>query len=169
MGAVSIKPRSRSGIDETLWMRVCTGADAYTDSEIERIVRETGPIHPQGDDLGIELWTERELSALHALWDLGVIAENPAWRGRAIDAARWHIRNTQPDNATNHPWAIHVFLDLWSREKGTDSGAEARLYADTLLHNCRAMSAAPTPLSALILLDAADGLDRGIASGGRGG
>ena len=67
------------------------------------------------------------------------------FRARIDDVRRWHLEHTQPDNATNRPWALHVFLTM-----GTP---EAVHYAETLLHN--AMVGGPDPLSARILVDAA--------------
>ncbi|MEO1585156.1 MAG: hypothetical protein AAFR96_11390, partial [Planctomycetota bacterium] len=62
------------------------------------------------------------------------------------------IREIQPDNATNLPWAVHVFCVLAER----DGDADASLYAETLLHNCVVGGAGrPDKLSALILLDSA--------------
>ncbi len=96
------------------------------------------------DDV-IELWTERELSMVHAAWLL------PGWTELAERSARWLIDEIQPDNATNLPWAVQVFAHL-SVTEGTD---EARMYAETLLHNCMVSTGRPDPLSGLILLDAA--------------
>ena len=72
-----------------------------------------------------------------------------------LDSSRWHLDNTQPDNATNRPWAVQVFLDL-ARE---DDNPDARLYAETLLHNATAANGVPEPFSAAILLDAARALE----------
>ncbi len=147
---------AREGIDESLWSAAVD--DSISTGSINAQIAPEGPIHPHTEEQAIELWTERELGALHALWRLSQIRDQPHWRTRALDAARWHLRNTQPDNATNHPWAIQVFLDLWNRDPESNEGLDARLYAETLLHNCLTTSAKPDPLSALILRDAADGL-----------
>jgi hypothetical protein len=64
---------------------------------------------------------------------------------RLADCIEWHLEHTQPDNATNRPWALHVFL-----REGTP---EARLYAETLLHNATASDARHEPLTRWILLD----------------
>lgn len=66
-------------------------------------------------------------------------------------AAAAYMEQIQPDNATNHPWAIHVFL-VHALRTGTDDG---RMYAETMLHNCMVGSGRPDRLSAVILLDAA--------------
>ncbi len=109
----------------------------------------------QGEGEAIEVWTERELCAIHALDRLATHRNRPGWRDRARRVGRWHIEHTQPDNATNRPWGLHVFLAL--AESGGDP--DASLYAETLLHNALISSGRPEPLSAEILLDAADALD----------
>jgi hypothetical protein len=101
--------------------------------------------------LAIEVWAECELAALHALHRL---ARQPgqdraALLRRAREAALWHLEHTQPDNSTNRPWALHVFLLLG------DDGGEGGLYAETLLHNMAASDARSEPLSRWILADAA--------------
>ena len=64
--------------------------------------------------------------------------------------------NTQPDNSTNRPWALHVFLEASTRPDavGVDA-AEAQLYAETLLGNMLATDARTERLSRWILADAA--------------
>jgi len=115
-------------------------------------VNADGPLFEQGLYGTIEVWTETELCALHALWHHarreaagGVLAHRI---GRTV---AWHVENTQPDNATNHPWAAPVFL-----RHGTP---ESQHFAETLLSNCMVLNGRPDALSAWILLDAADALD----------
>ncbi|MEM1072208.1 MAG: hypothetical protein AAGB48_00475 [Planctomycetota bacterium] len=105
-----------------------------------------GPMTPRSPEDVIEVWTESELTSVHAGWSL------ESWKPRVIDAARWLLGEIQPDNATNLPWAVHVFASLGV----TDGLVEATMYAETLLHNCVVQGAGrPDGLSALILLDAA--------------
>jgi len=120
--------------------------------DVEGIVRtdDTGPLIDRSAVVTIEVWTDAELAALHALSCLAADRNRPAWRDRANAARDWHMEHTQPDNATNRPWALHVF-----RLADTP---ESLHYAETLLHNCMAMTGTPDPLSALILLDSADAL-----------
>ena len=54
--------------------------------------------------------------------------------------------NIQPDNATNHPWAVHVFASL-AVETGN---FEFDLYAQSLLHNCIVGTGKPDAFSAII-------------------
>lgn len=108
-----------------------------------------GPLFPSLDGEGIELWTESELCGLHALsWHA---LSEAGLRRRVIEAAAWHVATLQPDNATNRPWAVHVFALLHAITGDTG----ALLHAQTLAHNCRVSTGAPDRLSALILLDAA--------------
>lgn len=115
------------------------------------------PLRPQGGGGAIEVWTETELCAMHALRWLAIERGHDALRRRALNAAVWHVRETQPDNATNRPWAAHVFLEAW----GATGDAGCRLYAETLLHNAEA-GAEPTALIAEIVLDCAEALGRAI-------
>ena len=127
-----------------------------------------GPLLPAQAPLPIEVWTECELCALHALGRIvaGVGAGDAAptplptspWGARLDSARAWHLEHTQPDNATGRPWAVAVFA--------ADPAPESQLYAQTLLHN--ALVAGPGgaestsarqstlgPLAAVIVADAA--------------
>lgn len=99
----------------------------------------------------VEVWTETELCALHALWRVARVHGDERWRARAIDACRWHLEYTQPDNATHRPWAVHVFL--------LGGGDLGRLYAETLVHNVQASHRATDALAAAILRDAAEEIE----------
>lgn len=103
--------------------------------------------------LTIEVFTERELCALHALWRQARIRSMPALADRCRFAAQWMLENLQPDNATNYPWAAHVLLEL-----ADDLGPEATLYADTLVHNCQVIRGKPDIRSAWILTECANEL-----------
>ncbi|MEQ9617503.1 MAG: hypothetical protein RLN60_05650 [Phycisphaerales bacterium] len=147
-------------IDDRLWTLACgirnLDESASLDDLDELEPNGAGPIRPQGSAKTIEVWTDCELSAIHALVWLGHLLDRPGLFKRAVSTCLWHIEHTQPDNATNHPWAIHVFVVL-SELRGQ---SDARLYAETLLHNCQVTNAAPDPLSAMILADAADALEQ---------
>lgn len=113
--------------------------------------------------LAIEVWAECELAALHALHRL---ARQPgqdraALVRRAREAALWHLEHTQPDNATNRPWALHLFA--------ARRAPESALYAETLLHNVAASDARHEPLSRWILLDSARELEAASAAHGAPG
>ena len=109
-----------------------------------------GPLWLQDGYKTIEVWTESELASLHALWRLARINNSDDLKKRVSGLRQWHLQHTQPDNATNRPWALHVFLLAGS--------SEDQHYAETLLHNCMVMSGKPDSLSAWILLDAANEL-----------
>ena len=106
-----------------------------------------GSLLPQGLFRTIEVWTEADLCGLHALWSLARKRNRPELRRRAEQVRDWHLSNTQPDNATNRPWALHVFL--------LGGTGECIHYAETLLQNAMILSGRPDPLSAWILIDAA--------------
>ena len=111
---------------------------------------DDGPLLPPSRSRAIEVWTDAELAALHAAWWLAERDDHAARRARVARARAWHLEHTQPDNATNRPWAIHVFVSA-----GTP---DATHYAETLLHNAIAVDGRPTTLGAALLRDAANAL-----------
>lgn len=131
-----------AGVDVLAWASLADPARWLPTSD-------RGPYFPELRETSIEVWTEAELTVLHArAWadvQAGGLGE------RSLSAARWLMAEVQPDNATGRPWAAHVFA--WLDACGID---DARLYAETLLHNTLvAGSGRPEPLSACILLDSA--------------
>ncbi|MCC5824089.1 MAG: hypothetical protein JJU44_12460 [Planctomycetes bacterium] len=66
----------------------------------------------------------------------------------------------QPDNGTNHPWGIHVFVVLAARSEDTGESGAALMHAQTLLHNCQVQQGKADRLSACILWDAGETLGR---------
>ena len=99
------------------------------------------------------MWAECELAALHALHRLSRGSADARLRDRVQEAVRWHLEHTQPDNSTNRPWALHVFL--LADDAVCGGSGDAALYAETLLHNMSATEARNEPLSRWILADAA--------------
>ncbi len=99
-----------------------------------------GPLYPALRDRGIEWWSQAELCGVHAL----------SWRGLndadGIDVARvrarvdrccmWLIAEVQPDNATQHPWGVHLFAKIaMNGTRGERERSHATHYAQTLVHN----------------------------------
>lgn len=155
--APEIEPRS---LDERLWLEACTRASARGGPLIEAVLATNGPL-VSSEGWVIEVWTETELGALQALHTIAIERGEHRLRERALDAARWHLRETQPDNATNRPWALAAFVDLAT---DPDIAGEAELYAQTLLHNALMPAGEPEPLSACILLQGARVLERSGSS-----
>ncbi|MEI7658091.1 MAG: hypothetical protein WCK33_08510 [Phycisphaerae bacterium] len=141
-----------------LWTQVATAPQGRDGASIDALIgADPRALAMSLREAGIEIWTETELACLHALTWLG-----PRWASRAALAARFLIEELQPDNGTNHPWAIHWFAWLETMHGDTDAG----MYAQSLLHN--AMTAGggmPDLFSALILHDAATWLDARLTSG----
>ncbi len=104
----------------------------------------------------IETRTEAELTALHALWNRRT--ELSGMTERCLDAARWHIAELQPDNATGLPWATHVFVELALRADDPNEQAGALFHAEGLVHAASVVLGRPGVRAACILLDAARGL-----------
>lgn len=137
-----------------LWAEVCGAPVGGTDAlgpMTERALLGEGPLFPEVHQQAIEVWTEGELTGLHAL---SVLARTQgpasAVHARVASAAQWLIAELQPDNATNRPWGVHVFAEMAA---GGDMLAD--LYAQTLLHNTMAGRVTPDRFSAAILLHAA--------------
>lgn len=131
--------------DVAAWTDVCAGRDPA------RVQGGDGPLVYGGEEHGIEIGTETELAVLHALWRRGVTGPSAPARTRAIAAACWAIGHLQPDNATGHPWAVAVFIEL-CLATGSD---EARLYAETLVHAGTVATGRPDRFSAVLLMDSA--------------
>lgn len=158
-GGAPTRPPGGARSAAALWHRVHADAvgDGAGDAGIDVLPGE-GPLLNVSPEVSVEVWTEEELSALHALW--WIARRTPAWRARVRSAARWHTAELQPDNATNHPWALHVFVELGhDAGEGDDVRSSAMLHAQTLLHNCVVSMGRPDRFSAFVLLDAARGLD----------
>lgn len=152
---LSVAPREPRSADEAWWLALVGAAKpgavlAYLNHEPE------GPLTRQPARTSVEVWTETELSALHAAANLAAEGRAPEGAGleRCVAAARWNIEHMQPDNATNHPWAVHVFAWL-SVARGD---ADAELYAQTLVHNSMVTLGRADVVSGLILADAARGV-----------
>ena len=155
-GLDAIPEPESTELDERLWAWL---ADANGGDELDEILSEIepepdGPIRDQGASKTIEVWTESELSLLQALAWAAHKSSRPELFDRIRRACLWHIERTQPDNATNRPWGVHLFAVMAEAEGSGD----ARLYAETLLHNCMVSSGTPDPLSAEILRDASRAL-----------
>ncbi len=131
-----VPPSPDPSIATTLWHALATAQRTPPPAHI--------PLTPLTDHTSIEVWTEELLCALHAAsW---IALTDPAWQD-AVDAhLPWIVEHLEPDNATRHPWSVHLFL--------TADDPALRLYADEQLHACRVQLAHPDRLSALILLDA---------------
>jgi hypothetical protein len=154
----AMEPAAITGqADCALWCSLASGYVAPVHQALA--AGDTAPLLRLHPETSIEVRTESELSALHALWHLAGEAKDTDLRARCLRAARWHVDTLQPDNATNHPWAIHVFAVL-----GAAGDTEASLYAQTLLHNAQVSLGRPDRLSAVILLDAADAVRAEIES-----
>lgn len=140
----AVGPAAQPGLDLALWHALADGGPVPT-------FAVEGPLQdaraPERGEVAIEVWTERELAAIQALWTLGAVRGDPGLMGRAEAAARWCVQEIQPDNATAHPWAVNAFASL------ADSGDfEADLYAQTLVHNAMVSTGRPGRFAALVLL-----------------
>lgn len=138
-------PTKDAGLDLQLWHALANDT-SFDDAHIAA----EGPLQdaaaPSRGEVAIEVWTERELAAIQALWTLGVQRIEPDLTRRAERAARWCVEEVQPDNATGHPWAVNAFACLASR-----GDIEADLYAQTLLHNAQVGTGRPGRFASIVL------------------
>lgn len=88
-----------------------------------------------------------ELATLHPLATYALQTGDPTLRQAVHRAAHFHVAETQPDHATNQPWALFAFL--WHPDTVP--------LADALLHAATAHGSGATP-SALTLMLLADAL-----------
>ncbi len=144
LGEGSGEPAKLSSAAAGLWAAAAAGRRPVAP------FARTGRLLQVDERSTIEQETEDELSGIHAAWRMARVTGDSALRARCLEAAAWCVENLQPDNATNRPWAAHVFAELWLRE----GDAGAALYAETLLHNCQVMFGRPDRVSALVLWDA---------------
>ena len=138
-------PPSGPGLDLALWHALAADEPWQAD------LPDSGPLQdldaPGRGEVAIEVWTERELAAIQALWTLGVVRGKEALMDRAEAAAAWCVQELQPDNATAHPWGVNAFVAL-----SADGSFEADLYAQTLVHNAQVGTGRPGRFAALVLL-----------------
>jgi hypothetical protein len=149
-------------VDAALWRALALQSSAEHVGHLlaqsraaDRTTWDSGALIPQGTT-ALEVWTETDLCCLHALWWLARKHNRADWAKLASDAATWHLENVQPDNATAHPWALHLFA-LRDITSPNGDGA-ARLHAEMMMHNCQISLGRADKLSALILMDAARGI-----------
>ena len=144
------------------WLWSWNALLAGNDSPPPRSERPSPPFFADPDSWSLEQETEKELAGLHAWSWLIQREEHAEARGTADPrfdaAAQWTLANIQPDNATNHPWAIHVYLARPTNPTNPTHSTNARMYAETMLHNCLVTTGQPDLVSALILWDAANWL-----------
>jgi hypothetical protein len=121
--------------------------DAWTDLASDLFGKLTKSQQPTGAFLAAtpsdnpETHTYHELLLLHAAASYAVQTEDRPLAASVARSAHYHLSNTQPDHATNHPWALFAFL--WN--------PETRTLADQVLHSA---STNPSPLSSILLADA---------------
>ncbi|MFI4914923.1 MAG: hypothetical protein ACIAS6_00275 [Phycisphaerales bacterium JB060] len=151
----TIRPTTDDGLDLTLWYALANDAEPAA-----TVATGDGPLQdpaaPGRGEVAIEVWTERELAAIQALWTLGAQRNEPDLIARAQAAAAWCVQEIQPDNATGHPWAVNAFAAL---SAGGDF--EADLYAQTLVHNAQVATGRPGRFAGLVLLASLRSMEMG--------
>ncbi|MBC8108985.1 MAG: hypothetical protein H7Z14_20535 [Anaerolineae bacterium] len=85
-----------------------------------------------------------ELVTLHAAGSFAVQAEDRAVATSVARATAYHAANTQPDHATNQPWALFAFI--WNES--------TRPLAEQILHTSATQDANTNHLTLMLLADA---------------
>ncbi len=97
-----------------------------------------------------EPWWQNEMLMLHALHSYALIHRDGRAIAKTLACADFHIREIQPDHATNEPWAAHAYA----------SHIDGRVTAETLLHSAQIQNAGKlTEVSRLIVSDAVAALE----------
>jgi len=128
------------------------------EEQINGLIEPKDALVRDSDSLAIEYRTMVELCALHALWIIANRLGSERLIARCLNAAAWHTRELQPDNAINRPWATQVFITLAHQGEDAETRHLAHLHAQTLIHNSSISFGTPDILSALILKDVVDQL-----------
>lgn len=123
----------------------------WLDAVVHQVVDhpgDAGALHAVDESESIELWTYRELAALHALSNLALLRRNDGWAKRVAAVAAHHEANTQPDFTTTQPWGVFAFV--WTNKP---------MFADQQLHDAQHAGGGTLHLiAALLLADAARAL-----------
>jgi hypothetical protein len=90
-----------------------------------------------------ETWGFAELAILHAAASYAVQAEDRAAAAAVARAGAFHLAETQPDHATNQPWALFAFI--WN--------PKTRGLADQVLHAAQA-AGSESAITLMLLADA---------------
>jgi hypothetical protein len=84
-----------------------------------------------------------ELLLLHAATSYAATTRDPAVEAAVARAAAFHLNETQPDHATNQPWALAAFA----------RSAETRPVADQMLHSAATITGR-SGVTSILLADA---------------
>lgn len=97
-----------------------------------------------------EPWWQNEMLILHALHSFALISGNDRALTKTLDCADFHLREIQPDHATNEPWSVHAYA----------SHADGRITAETLLHSAQIQNGGTlTEVAQFIVADAVAALE----------
>lgn len=147
------------GAEHAVWERLRAG-DA---GGALAAVRGDGALLTQGTFRAIEVWTDAELCALHALECLSRRAASASVTARCDQAMVLHFDQVQPDNGTNRPWALHAYVSFAARHHD----ARGAWMAESLLHSMLASQARTDSLSQWILAHSLRELRHMLVSAGR--
>ncbi|MBL4697466.1 MAG: hypothetical protein JKX70_01390 [Phycisphaerales bacterium] len=151
LGITLENPTDMDALDQQLWWMI--QANCFDSEKACELIEPTDALVHNSDSLAIEYRTMVELCALHALWIIAKRSGSQPLIDRCLNAAAWHTRELQPDNAINRPWATQVFIALSQTSDDVEQAHLAHLHAQTLIHNTSINLGVPDILSALILHD----------------
>ena len=124
--------------------------DAWTDLAADTFGRFTKRqqssgafLETSGSDNPETAWYH-ELVLLHAVASYAVQAEDRTLASGVRRATEFHAAHTQPDHATNQPWALYAFI--WNET--------TRPLAEQMLHACATQAPAENHITLMLLADA---------------
>jgi hypothetical protein len=98
-----------------------------------------------GVDDNPEPWWANELLILHAFCSFARMTHDESLMDPLMRCVEFHLKEIQPDHATNEPWAIHAFI----------LHPEGNLTAETLLHAAMVQGSGHlTPVARSVVRDA---------------
>ncbi len=156
LGITLEAPQEPKALDQRLWWLIQSAT--LDETLVSTLIEPENALVSDSESLAIEYRTMVELCALHALWVIANQLGSDHLISRCLNAAAWHTRELQPDNAINRPWATQVFIALALQGKDAETRHLAHLHAQTLIHNSSISFGMPDVLSALILKDTVDQL-----------
>lgn len=124
--------------------------DAFTDfaadtfGRFTKRQRESGALFDTTGSDNPETNWYHELVVLHAAASYAVQAEDRALATAVRRASEYHAANTQPDHATNQPWALFAFI--WNEQ--------TRPFAEQMLHASATRDASSNHITLMLLADA---------------
>ena len=128
------------------WLDGHAPADAWLRTMID-LLAPTALVFTSNDNP--EPWWQAEMIILHALHSFALRSRDRSLMDKTLACADFHLREIQPDHATNEPWSIHAYA----------SHADGNVTAETLWHAAYIQhGGVPGPVARLLAREASASL-----------